>query len=400
MTFLIWFAAIALLVQLASIAVVLSVKLRHKNREAAPTPRPPVTLIRPICGLENNLERCLASSFQLDWPTYEILFCVARADDPAASLARRLMAEHPDIASTLLVGEDPFSANPKLNNVVKGWRSARHDWIVMTDSNVLMPSDTIERMIARWDERTGLVCSPPAGTEPENAGALLESAWLDSFQARWQLFADACGFGFAQGKSMLFNRHVMTQLGGFERLGDEVAEDAAATLLIRNAGLKVRIVHEPFPQPLGPRDIKAVWKRQLRWARLRRASFPLYFLPEILTGAALPLAAMIALAATGALPLIAPIAYLAAWYGAEVLLARSYGWPSGWRIVPAMLARDLLLPGLFVAAWFGSGFEWRGNAMTVADNDNSRTARFRTAVARTRDRAREKARALVAARSH
>jgi ceramide glucosyltransferase len=65
-----------------------------------------------------------------------------------------------------------------------------------------------------------------------------------------------------------------------------------------------------------------------------------------------------------------------------------------------MLARDLLLPGLFVAAWFGSGFEWRGNAMTVADNDNSRTARFRTAVARTRDRAREKARALVAARSH
>ncbi|MFN4204842.1 MAG: ceramide glucosyltransferase [Agrobacterium albertimagni] len=400
MTFLIWFAAIALLVQLASIAVVLSVKLRHKNREAAPTPRPPVTLIRPICGLENNLERCLASSFQLDWPTYEILFCVARADDPAASLARRLMAEHPDIPSTLLVGEDPFSANPKLNNVVKGWRSARHDWIVMTDSNVLMPSDTIERMIARWDERTGLVCSPPAGTEPENAGALLESAWLDSFQARWQLFADACGFGFAQGKSMLFNRHVMTQLGGFERLGDEVAEDAAATLLIRNAGLKVRIVHEPFPQPLGPRDIKAVWKRQLRWARLRRASFPLYFLPEILTGAALPLAAMIALAATGALPLIAPIAYLAAWYGAEVLFARRYGWPSGWRIVPAMLARDLLLPGLFVAAWFGSGFEWRGNAMTVADNDNSRTARFRTAVARTRDRAREKARALVAARSH
>ncbi|MGE8105014.1 ceramide glucosyltransferase [Allorhizobium sp. NPDC080224] len=400
MTFLIWFAAIALLAQLASIAVVLSVKLRHRSREAAPTPCPPVTLIRPICGLENNLERCLTSSFRLDWPTYEILFCVARADDPAASLARRLMAEHPDIPSTLLVGEDPFSANPKLNNVVKGWRSARHDWIVMTDSNVLMPSDTIERMIARWDERTGLVCSPPAGTEPENAGALLESAWLDSFQARWQLFADAGGFGFAQGKSMLFNRHVMTQLGGFERLGDEVAEDAAATLLIRNADLKVRIVHEPFPQPLGPRDIKAVWKRQLRWARLRRASFPLYFLPEILTGAALPMAAMIALAATGTLPLIAPIAYLATWYGAEVLLARSYGWPSGWRIVPAMLARDLLLPGLFVAAWFGSGFEWRGNAMTVADNDNSRTARFRTAVARTRDRAREKARALVAARSH
>ncbi|MBU2327320.1 MAG: ceramide glucosyltransferase, partial [Alphaproteobacteria bacterium] len=64
------------------------------------------------------------------------------------------------------------------------------------------------------------------------------------------------------------------------------------------------------------------------------------------------------------------------------------------------LTRDLLLPALFVTAWFGSGFEWRGNAMTVADNDNTRSARLRKAVARTRDKAREKARALVTARSH
>ncbi|MCJ8238339.1 ceramide glucosyltransferase [Peteryoungia algae] len=400
MTLLIWFAALALFAQLASIALVIAVKLRHREREHRPSARPPVTLIRPICGLENNLERCLASTFELDWPVYEILFCVSRADDPAASLARRLIAEHPHIAARLLVGEDLFSANPKLNNVVKGWRTARHDWIVMTDSNVLMPSDTIERMMARWDSETGLVCSPPAGTEPENFGARLESAWLDSFQARWQLFADAAGFGFAQGKSMLFSRQLISHLGGFERLGEEVAEDAAATILIRSVGLKVRLVHQPFPQPLGRRDIGAVWKRQLRWARLRRASFPVYFLPEILIGGALPTAAVIALAATGTLPAAAPLVYLAAWYAGELLLARTYGWPSEWRILPAMLTRDLLLPALFVTAWFGSGFEWRGNAMTVADNDNTRSARLRKAVARTRDKAREKARALVTARSH
>lgn len=400
MAFLIWFAAIALLVQLASIAFVIIVKRRQRKPESGLLPRPPVTLIRPICGLENNLERCLASSFHLDWPAYEILFCVARADDPAASVVRRLMAEHPYVPARLLVGEDVFSANPKLNNVVKGWRSARHDWIVMTDSNVLMPRDNIETMMGRWDDQTGLVCSPPAGTEPENFGAFLESAWLDSFQARWQLFADACGFGFAQGKSMLFNRQLIARLGGFERLGDEVAEDAAATLLIRHASLKVRLVQKPFPQPLGQRQVKAVWKRQLRWARLRRASFPLYFLPEILTGATLPVAAVIALAATGMLPVVAPPVYLAAWYSAELLMSRAFGWPGGWRIIPAMMIRDLLLPVLFVAAWFGSGFEWRGNAMTVADNDNGRTARIREAVVRTRNKAREKARALVAARGH
>ncbi|RKE83871.1 ceramide glucosyltransferase [Rhizobium sp. AG855] len=399
MTFLIWFAAIALLVQLASIAFVIATRMLHRRGAHRPISKPPVTLVRPICGLENNLERCLASSFRLDWPSYELLFCVARADDPAAALAQRLMAENPHIPARLLVGEDLFSVNPKMNNVVKGWRNARHDWVVMTDSNVLMPPDTIARMMARWDDKTGLVCSPPAGTEPTNFGAMLESTWLDSFQARWQLFADAAGFGFAQGKSMLFNRHLITELGGFERLGEEVAEDAAATILIRNAGLKVRLVREPFPQPLGNRDIAAVWKRQLRWARLRRASFPLYFLPEVFTGATLPMAAMVALALNGNLPAWTPLAYLMAWYGAEVALARAYDWPTGWRMLPAMFARDLLLPALFVSAWFGSGFEWRGNAMTVADNDNGRTTRIRQAVARTRDKAREKARALVAARS-
>ena len=110
MTVLIWFAALALVAQLASIAFVISVKQRHRNGEKTPSPRPPVTLIRPVCGLENNLERCLASSFRLDWPAYEILFCVAKSDDPAASLVRRLMAEHPQIQARLLVGEDLFSA--------------------------------------------------------------------------------------------------------------------------------------------------------------------------------------------------------------------------------------------------------------------------------------------------
>jgi ceramide glucosyltransferase len=396
MTLLIWFAATALFVQLGSIALALVWKQRNRAGSTQLTARPPVTLLRPICGEENNLERCLTSSFTLDWPSYEILFCVAEADDPAAVTARRLIAAHPHVQARLLVGEDRISVNPKMNNLVKGWRSARNDWIVIADSNVLMPSDHIARMLARWDAETGLVCSPPVGTEPQGLAAMVESVWLNSFQARWQLLADSIGFGFAQGKSMLFNRRLMTDLGGFERLGEEVAEDAAATLLVRSAGLNVRLVTEPFEQPLGKRQLSAVWKRQLRWARLRRTSFPLYFAPEILTGAALPAVAMIALSVADRVPPLAVLVYLALWYGAETLLARVHHWPNGWRALPAMLLRDLALPALFVAAWFGNGFVWRGNAMSVAEDRPPFPKRIRTAVRRTRD----KARALVSAHRH
>lgn len=390
----IWIASAALAVQAGSIGALIA----RKHLGSAPNlngPRPAITILRPVCGLENNLERCLESTFALDWPSFEVIFCVAHEDDPATGVVRSLLARHPGREAQLLVGEDTISVNPKMNNLIKGWRSARHDWIVIVDSNVLMPPDQLERMLARWDDETGLVCAPPIGTEPQNFAAHVESVWLNSFQARWQLLADAVGQGFAQGKAMLLNRVIMSDLGGFERLGDAVAEDAAATHLVRDAGLKVRLVHEPFAQPLGKRSAASVWKRQLRWARLRRASFPLYFLPEIAVGAVLPTLCLVSAVVTGTLPAVTPLVYLALWYATEILLARSYGWPAGWKSLSAMIVRDLALLPLFIAAWFGSDFVWRGNAMTVAEGE-PRPVRLRRAVARTRDMAR----ALVATRSH
>ena len=291
MTVLTWICAAALSIHLLSILLVLVRKKRGQGPDGAAV-RPPVTILRPICGRENHLDETLQSAFRLDWPDYEVIFCVASPDDPAIAVSRKCMADHPGIRARLLIGEDVFSVNPKMNNVIKGWRSATHDWIVIADSNVLMPEDYLQRLFARWVPGTGLVCSPPIGAAPSGFAAELECAWLNSFQARWQLLADAAGLGFAQGKSMLLNRQVMARAGGFERLGAEVAEDAAATHIIRAAGLKVRLVREPFEQPLGRRSFSSVWKRQLRWARLRRSSFPLFFVPEVLAGGLVPMALM------------------------------------------------------------------------------------------------------------
>src|SRR5260221_12512769 len=90
---------------------------------------------------------------------------------------------------------------------------------------------------------------------------------------------------------MLFHRAVIARGGGIRALGAELAEDAAATKLVRAAGLDVRLVDNPFAQPLGRRTAREIWSRQVRWARLRRASFPMLFLPEILSGGAFPILA-------------------------------------------------------------------------------------------------------------
>ncbi len=250
--------------------------------------------------------------------------------------------------------------------MLKGWRAARHDWIVIADSNVLMPRDYIDRLFASWRADTGLVASPPIGCRPQGVWAELECAFLNTYQARWQYLADSLGFGFAQGKTMLWRRPDLERAGGIPALAREVAEDAASTKVVRGAGLKVRLVDRPFPQPLGYRSAADVWRRQLRWARLRRASFLSYFLPEALSGGVLPMIALaLVAAAVGLPPVLSVTAFAIAWYGGEMLLAAAAGWHLSLLYPLYGLARDLLLPVLFVGALHGDDFVWRGNEMQV-----------------------------------
>jgi ceramide glucosyltransferase len=360
------FCIIMTTVQLVSVAIVAITCRRRTRHLSPPADAPPVTLLRPVCGVDNCADETLGSGFRLDYPDYEIVFCVARADDPVVALVNRLIEAHPHVPTRLLIGDDRISANPKLNNVVKGWAAARHDWIILADSNFLMPRDYIQRLLARWQPDTGLVCSTPIGARPGNFWAELECAFLNTLQARWQYVGAALGFGFAQGKTMLFRRDLVERGGGIGALGDEPAEDAAATKLVRRQGRHVNLVDNPFEQPLGRRSAAEIWSRQLRWAKLRRITFPHFFLPELLTGAALPIVAGAYAASRLGSSVAATIALLLVlWFGAEAVLARVAGWHFSLRMPFALVLRDALLPALWVAAWLSNDFVWRGNAMTL-----------------------------------
>jgi ceramide glucosyltransferase len=165
---------------------------------------------------------------------------------------------------------------------------------------------------------------------------------------------------------MLWRRADVDRAGGIEALAKEVAEDAAATKIVRDAGRKVRLIDRPLAQPLGRRSAAEVWNRQLRWARLRRASFLFYFLPEILSGGVLPMITVAILANAFSLPLVPSVATFGAfWYGAEMALAAAAGWHTPVLYPLYGLVRDLLLPALFVGALRGNDFVWRGNEMQV-----------------------------------
>ena len=362
------FSVLATLIHLTSAALALSRFTAVRANKDSSNSRS-VTIIRPVCGLEHFDELTLWSTFELKARNYEIIFCAAHESDVAVPLVRRLIDEHRHIPARLLIGDDRPTSNPKLNNIIKGWAAARFPWIVIADNNVLMPQHYLDDLFASFERGTGLVCSPPIGSRPVGFWAEVECAFLNTYQARWQYAADTSGFGFAQGKSMLWRRDLLDDAGGIEALGVEIAEDAAATKIVRASGLDVRLVDRPFEQPLGPRTAAQVWNRQLRWARLRRATFPAFYVPELLTGSALPIASGVLAAQVFGYEPISVVSWLMlTWFGTEAVLARAAGWHIGVFSPLAWMLRDLLLPLLWLQGWAGNKFVWRGNDMSVAKN--------------------------------
>ncbi|MBI2717619.1 MAG: glycosyltransferase [Rhizobiales bacterium] len=352
-------------VHLLSVLAV-ALRMRHGEPAAGNFPLPAVTIVRPISGADPYLHDTLKSSFELEARNVEIIFCAAYAGDPAVEVTRRLIDAHPEVDARLLIGDDRIGRNPKLNNCAKGWWAGRNDFTVFIDSNVMLTPDYLGRMFEVWNAETGLVSSPPIGDRPGNFWACVECDFLNTYQARWLLFADQFGIGFAHGKNLLFRKSILEPIGGIEALGQEPAEDAAATKAIRAIGLKVRLTRHPFAQPLGRRKLSELWRRQVRWARLRRATFPLLYLPEIFAGSLLPTAAGVAVAWRLGFDLLATGGSLfLLWVASELILAKCMRWHVSFESTVGMIARDLLIPAIWVAGFVSNGFVWQGHEMSA-----------------------------------
>lgn len=361
-TLLVLAAATPLAVHLASAGLAISRPAARRTEAERPF-RPFVSLIRPVKGLDPLDRETLASSFRQVYPDYEVIFCAARAGDPACPAIRQMMSAHPEVPARLLVGEAPITANPKLNNLAKGVAAARSDWLVMTDANLMLAPDYLAWLADAWTEGVGLVSGPALGNRAASFWAAVECAFLNTSQARWQLAADRLGLGFAQGKTLMWNRKVLEAGGGLAALGSDMAEDVAATKLVRGQGLRVRLPARLSFQPVGRRGFREVWQRQLRWSRVRRDGFAGLFAAEVAQGPALGLVSLLVLAGLGAAPLGLAPGFVALWYGAEIAVALRLGLRLGPRDLAAMVVRDGLQPGLWVATFARRGFDWRGTEM-------------------------------------
>ncbi len=232
---------------------------------------PPISVLKPLRGLDDNLFDNLASFCTQDYPEYEILFCLQDYNDQAYKVAKKVQDKYPDRNITLVVEKCNAGLNPKVNNLIPAYRKARHPYVLISDSNVMVDSRYL-REIARHtqDPSVGLVSNLIRGAGGSSIGALFENLHLNSFIVGSVSFLDRfLGMPCVIGKSMLMKKDDLEALGGLTAFKDILAEDFIIGREMQKSGKKVVLSNYLVSNVNERWGVKRFLNRHTRWGKLR-----------------------------------------------------------------------------------------------------------------------------------
>jgi ceramide glucosyltransferase len=345
-----------------------AVRTRFKLRAHGRGYYPPISVLKPLCGVDEGLYENLISFARQRYPEFELVFCIADPHDPALAVVQRLRVEFPDVPIRLVVhGElDPI-ANPKVISLLHSLRVARYEHVLVSDSNVSVAPDYLECIGAEMaDPGVGLVSNVIVGRGGSSLGAQCENLHLNTFVFGGVCIADLSGRPCVVGKSMLMRRTELATLGGFEALRDVLAEDYLLGQRYHEAGFRVVLSCHPILTENKELTFTRFLARHMRWAQLRRwcalgpfCSEPLLYATPLLTA---PLLVQDSLSSSSWACAAAVLVRI----GSDGMLARSVTgrWPS-FGALALIPVKDTLLLGIWMLAFCRRNVQWRGHQLRI-----------------------------------
>ncbi len=243
----------------------------------------PVSVLKPVRGLDRDAYDHFTSFCRQSYPEFEILFAVADADDPAIPVINRLIEEFPDRAIRLVVGGPHIGPNSKVNKLCWLAREARHELLVVSDSDVTVPPDCLRAIAEPFqDSRVGLVTCLYRGASDGSLTSNLEAIGISTDFIPGVLMARRFeGMGFALGATIAVRRSTLTTIGGFEALVDYCADDYELGRRIAATGHRVELSACTVSTSCAARTTSAFLKHQLRWAVTIRHARPWGYLGRL-----------------------------------------------------------------------------------------------------------------------
>src|SRR5689334_498040 len=245
------------------------------SSQHTPAVTPPVTILKPLRGVDPQMYESFRSHCVQDYPEYEIIFGVSEPDDPAVEAVHRLMREFPQCKIRLLVCPEVLGNNRKTSNLVQMLAFAQHDHILINDSDILVTPDYLRRVMAPFARpEVGMVTCPYRGIAAKTLGSKLESLGISTEFIPGVLTARQIegGIHFALGSTLAMSRPALDAIGGLEPLVDYLADDFELGYRISNAGFNVVLADTVVETHLPAYSFRQFFDHQMRWARSTRDS--------------------------------------------------------------------------------------------------------------------------------
>ena len=321
------------------VAILAAVRFfRVGGERRTPEFAPPVSLLKPVHGVEFASRINFESFCRQNYREYEILFCVNDMEDPAVPLIRQAMMDFPGCSIRILSNALKLGSNQKVNNLVLLAREAKHEIIVQSDGDVRVSPDYLKNVVAEFaDPAVGVVSCFYRGVAEQNFWAQVEAVGAASDFFAGAVVASLPGrVTFALGASVATTKTWLGKIGGYEALVDLLADDYEIGNRVHKAGGKVLLSREAVWTMYPAQTKKSFWEHQVRWARTVRTVRPASFFGLVITHG-LPWCVLAAA--------VAPSAWVGAGFvGAYLVFRLLMAWVVGvWGVQDEVLRRKLWL---------------------------------------------------------
>jgi ceramide glucosyltransferase len=334
----------------------------------SPAFAPPVSILKPVRGLDPEAYESFLSFCQLDYPEYEVLFGVTDADDPVIPIIQKLIENNPGRSIRLLVGAEKLGANSKVCKLVRLVREARYDLFVIGDSDVRVAPDYLRAVVAAFrDPQVGGVTTLFRGTASHQLGSDMECVGFSSEFCGGVLVARLLeGMKFTLGATMATTRQRLAEIGGFEALADCHSDDFELGNRIAARGYRIEMIPYTVWMVFPAHTVGGYLRHELRWAIGLRNIRPWGHAGLVFTHGLVWSLAAAAVAPSKAVA----IGYVVSYLVLRLLMA----WVIGvWGLKDPVLRRRLWLVPLrdavafliWLASFASNRIQWRGLKFTI-----------------------------------
>ncbi len=346
-----------------------------KQPPLPPTQLPAVSILKPFKGVDPEIWESFCSHCEQEYPEFQLIFGVSDPGDPATGVVRKLQAKYPNLPIELIVCDRVLGANLKVSNLAQMLPAARHELLLVNDSDIRVSPDYLRKVIAPLaDASVGLVTCLYGGVASPTArptlGSRLEALGISTDFVPGVLSARFLerGLHFGLGSTLAFRRGDLEAIGGFEALLDYLADDYELGRRIASTGKKVELSAATVTTFLPAYTLRQFFRHQLRWSRTirdaRRGGYA-----GLLFTFGLPWAWATLLAARGAawawvlLAMTFAVRFAVGFVAAEVVLHDR----QALRNIVLLPLRDLIAPFVWAASFMGNRVHWRGDVFDLKD---------------------------------